>query len=121
MAENEILEGLTYEEVGIIRRIPLETRGTSKRGTPWTRGGVYLEILRGENGSAPLFLTVWGDEMVEQVNRIGVGKKVKVVFRIETRERFDLNNYSVNVTLVSISGLSEAENFLYNINKDRKV
>lgn len=111
--ESPLLSALEYEVSGVIRRIPIEQRGTSKRGTPWTRGGVYLEVPT-EQGSAPLYVTAWGDELVEQINRIGMGKTVKVRFRIETRESYP-GSYRTDVSLVSIQGMTKGENMMYRI------
>lgn len=110
---------LTYEATGIIRRIPVETRGKSKKGVPWTRGGVQLEVYEdGREGSALLFLYAWGDEMVETINMLGVGKRVRVRFRIESHEYYDkLTN---DVVLIDINGLTEQEDFIYGTNRDRK-
>ncbi len=103
---------LQYEATGIIRRIPIERRGVSKHGTEWVRGGVLLEVAEdGCEGSAQLFLTTWQEEMIETINRIGVGKNVKVKFHIECREYFD--NYQCNILLDDIFGLSEGEDFIY--------
>ena len=60
------LGALEYEIVGVIRRIPIEHRGMSKNGIPWTLGGVLLEVPDKER-SHQLYLTVWGDELVETV------------------------------------------------------
>jgi len=99
--------------VGVVRRIPIETRGVSKRsGREWTRGGLFLEVKEKDcSASVPLFLTVWGDEMVERVNSIGVGKKVLVGFEIESSDAFD--RFSTNISLREIRLLTgkEAEEY----------
>lgn len=92
---------LSYEVHGVVRRIPIEKRGVSKRGNEWTLGGVLLEVSETEvDGSAQLYLTAWGDEKVEEINRIGVGKNVVAKFHIETREAFD--RFSTDVILDEI-------------------
>lgn len=102
---------LRYETCGIIRRIPIERRGVSKRGNEWVRGGVLLEVAEdGCEGSAQLFLTTWQEEMIETINRIGVGKNIKVKFHIECREYYD--NYQCNILLDDIQMSTEGENFL---------
>ena len=92
---------LSFECTGVIRRIPIEKRGTSKRGIEWTLGGVLLEVSEdGVEGSAPLYLTAWGDEFVEEINNLGVGKKVDVKYHIETKEAYD--RFRTDVVLDSI-------------------
>ena len=107
---------LQYEIEGVIRRLPLEKRGTSKAGREWVMGQVLLEVSEeGVDGSAQLHLITWSEEMVEMLNRIGVGKDVVVTFHIECSAYYD--NYRTNLVLDSIEGKNEAENFLYGINK----
>lgn len=101
---------------GVIRRIPLERTGTSKRGVEWTLGGVLIEATEeGFNGSVPLFFSTFDTELIEVINRIGVGKEVVVTFHIECSAYYD--NYRTNLVLDSIEGKTENENFLYGINK----
>ena len=113
---------LTFEVTGLIREIPLEARGISKNGVPWTRGGIYLEVFDefSEGGSVPLYLTVWGDELVEHINTIGVGKKVRVKFHITSR-RSPYGQFSTNVNLETINGMTENEDFVYGTNKKKGI
>jgi len=107
---------LSYEISGIIRRIPLEKRGVARTGREWVLGSVLLEVTEdGAESSAQLFLNTWDEIMVETLNRIGVGKQVRVRYHIECREYFD--SYKTNLILDSIQGLSENEDFIYGINK----
>ena len=93
---------LSFTAKGVIRRIPIEKRGTSKRGVEWTLGGVCLEVSEdGCEGSAMLYLIAWGDELVEEINRLGVGKKVKANYHIETREMYD--SFRTDVVLDDIN------------------
>ena len=101
---------------GVVRRIPLTRNGISKKGVEWTLGGVLIEASdEGFNGSVPLFLSTFDTELIELINRIGVGKEVVVTFHIECSAYYD--NYRTNLVLDSIEGKSEAENFLYGITK----
>lgn len=104
---------LQYDIVGEIRRIPIERRGTSASGHEWVLGGVLLEVFEegGNGGSVPLYLTTWQEDIVETVNRIGVGKRVRVRYHIETREYHD--SYRVSAIVDSIGGMDEGEDFLY--------
>lgn len=107
---------LQYEVTGRIARIPLERRGTSARGIPWVLGGCLLEVFEeGVEGSARLYLITWEDGMVELLNMIGVGKDVRVVFHIETRDRYD--SYNVSAVIDSINGLNDNEDYLYGTRK----
>lgn len=107
---------LGFESEGVIRRIPLERRGVSKRGTEWTLGGLLVEIEEdGCEGSAQLFLSTFNEELIEQINVIGVGKRVRLSYHIECKEYFD--NYKTNIILDAIDGCTEGENFLYNTKK----
>ena len=107
---------LTFEATGRISRIPIERRGTSSGGHEWVLGGVALEVFEeGVEGSAQLYITTWDEEKIELINRIGVGKNVKVKYRLETREKF--NKLQTDVLLVDIAGMSDDEDFLYR--KDR--
>ena len=110
---DETGRGLLVQEVtGIIRRIPIEKRGVSKRNVPWVLGGVLLEAYEdGVEGSVPLYLTTWDEAMVEFINRLGVGKHVRARFHIESKEYYD--NYRVSVIVDEIDGLTEAESFAY--------
>ena len=101
---------------GVVRRIPLTRNGISKRGVEWELGGVLIEASEeGFNGSVPLFLSTFDTELIELINRIGVGKEVVVTFHIECSAYYD--NYRTNLVLDSIEGKNENENFLYGINK----
>ena len=102
---------LQYEVEGVIRRLPLERRGVSKAGREWTMGQVLLEVSEeGVDGSAQLHLITWSEEMVEMLNRIGVGKRVKSTFHVECKEYFD--NYKTSLILDGIEMLSDGENYL---------
>jgi hypothetical protein len=106
---------LTYEVTGVIRRIPIESRGET-RGHEWVRGGVLLEVFEdGVDGSAMLWLMTWKDEMIETLNTIGVGKRVRVTYHLDTREKHD--NYQVSTIIDSIEGLTDAESYIYNKKK----
>lgn len=101
---------------GVTRRIPLEKTGVSKKGVEWTLGGVLIEASEeGFDGSVPLFFSTFDPELIELINRIGVGKDVVVTFHIECSAYYD--NYRTNLVLDSIEGKNENENFLYGINK----
>lgn len=103
---------LAFEAEGVIRRLPLERRGVAKSGREWVLGSVLLEVSEeGADSSAQLFLNTWDEIMVETLNRIGVGKQVRVRYHIECREYFD--SYKTNLILDGIEGKSESENFLY--------
>ena len=101
---------------GVTRRIPLEKTGVSKKGVEWTLGGVLIEASEeGFNGSVPLFFSTFDSELIEVINRIGIGKEVVVTFHIESSAYYD--NYRTNLVLDSIEGKTENENFLYGIKK----
>lgn len=101
---------------GVVRRIPLERTGISRKGIAWTLGGVLIEASEeGFDGSVPLFFSTFDSELIELINRIGVGKEVVVTFHIECSAYYD--NYRTNLVLDSIEGKNEAENFIYGINK----
>lgn len=101
---------------GVTRRIPLEKTGVSKKGVEWTLGGVLIEASEeGFDGSVPLFFSTFDTELIELINRIGVGKEVVVTFHIECSAYYD--NYRTNLVLDSIEGKSESENFIYGIKK----
>ena len=102
---------LQYTVEGVIRRLPLEKRGVSKTGREWVMGQVLLEVSdEGVDGSAQLHLITWSEEVVEMLNRIGVGKRVKSVYHIECKEFFD--NYKTSLILDDIQMSTEGENFL---------
>lgn len=108
---------LQFESTGVIRRIPLERRGHTKGGKEWTLGGVLLEVgEEGVSGSAQLFLITFEDELIEQINIIGVGKHVRVKYHLETKEYYD--SFRVSVILDEIGLMTDAENFL--IGKGKK-
>lgn len=103
---------LSYEVMGKITRIPLERRGTTKRGVEWTLGSCLLEVYEdGKDGSARLFLVTFDTELIETLNIIGVGKIVKARYHIDVRDRYD--GYSVSLILDEVSGLTDGEDFLY--------
>ena len=108
---------LQFESTGVIRRIPLERRGYTKGGKEWTLGGVLLEVgEEGAAGSAQLYLITFNEELIEQINVIGVGKNVRVKYHIETKEYYD--SFRVSVILDEIGLMTDAENFL--IGKGKK-
>lgn len=108
---------LQFESTGVVRRIPLERRGHTKGGKEWTLGGVLLEVgEEGVAGSAQLYLITFEDELIEQINIIGVGKHVRVKYHIETKEYYD--SFRVSVILDEIGLMTDAENFL--IGKGKK-
>lgn len=107
---------MCFETKAIIRRLPMERRGTARSGREWVMGSVVIEAFEdAECESALLHLITWQEEMIETLNILGVGKKCKVKFHIECREYYD--SYKTSLMLDSIEGLSEAENFLYNTKK----
>lgn len=106
---------LSYENEALIRRIPLERRGVTN-GREWVLGSALFEVFEQDaGGSAELYLITFDELLIEQINRIGVGKRVKIAYHIETRQRFD--SYNVSVVLDSIQGLSENEDFVYGTKK----
>lgn len=108
---------LRYESTGVIRRIPLERRGHTKGGKEWTLGGVLLEVGEdGIDGSAQLFLITFDEYLIEQINVIGVGKKVKILWHVETKEYYD--SFRTSIILDDIELMSDGENFL--IGKSKK-
>lgn len=108
---------LQYESTGVIRRIPLERRGHTKGGKEWTLGGVLLEVGEdGIDGSAQLFLITFDEYLIEQINVIGVGKKVRVRWHVETKEYYD--SFRTSIILDDIELMSDGENFL--IGKSKK-
>ena len=79
-------------------------------------GSVLVEAYEeDESASAQLYLITWDSLMIEQLERLGVGKKVVVTFHIECSAYYD--NYRTSLVLDSICGKNENENFLYGINK----
>jgi hypothetical protein len=101
---------------GVVRRIPLTRNGISKRGVEWELGGVLIEASeQGFEGSVPLFFSTFDTELIELINRIGVGKEVVVTFHIECSAYYD--NYRTNLVLDSIEGKNSSENFIYGITK----
>lgn len=103
---------LQYECSGVIRRIPLERRGTTKAGIEWVLGGMLLEVNEdGMDDSAQLYLTTFDEMLIEKMNMIGVGKRVRVMYHIETREYYD--SYRVNLVLDKIGGMTKGEDFVY--------
>ena len=111
---------MCFETNAIIRRLPMERRGTARSGREWVMGSVVIEAFEdAECESALLYLITWQEEMIETLNILGVGKKCKVKFHIECREYYD--SYKTSLMLDSIEGLSESENFLYNTKKKGNV
>ena len=107
---------MCFETNAVIRRIPMERRGTARSGREWVMGSVVIEAFEdAECESALLYLITWQEEMIETLNILGVGKKCKVKFHIECREFYD--SYKTSLILDSIDGISEGESFLYNTKK----
>lgn len=107
---------LSFTSEGVIRRIPFERHGTSKKGIDWVLGGVLIEVQQeGCEGSAQLYLSTFDSTLIETINTIGVGKRVKIDWHIECKEYFD--NYKTNAVLDDISFLTENEDFLLNKKK----
>lgn len=106
---------LSFQNEALIRRIPLERRGVTN-GREWVLGSALFEVFEKDtDGSAELYLITFNDELIEQLNRIGIGKRVKIGWHIETRPRYD--SYNVSAVLDSINGLSDAEDFILGIKK----
>lgn len=106
---------LSFQNEALIRRIPLERRGVTN-GREWVLGGLLCEVFEPDTeGSAELYLITFDGLLIEQINRIGVGKRVKIAYHIETRQRYD--SYNVSAVLDSIQGLSENEDFIYGTKK----
>lgn len=102
---------LSFENDAVIRRIPMERRGMTKRGVEWTLGGCLVEIYEeGQNGSAQLYLVTFVPELIERINVIGVGKNVKIRWHVESREKYD--SYSVSAVIDDIELMTDGENFL---------
>lgn len=79
-------------------------------------GSVLVEAYEeDESASAQLYLITWDSLMIEQLERLGVGKKVVVTFHIECSAYYD--NYRTNLVLDSIEGRNSNENFIYGITK----
>jgi len=107
---------LSFESVGVIRRLPVTCYGTSKRGHEWSMQNVQLEVTEeGAEGSATIWLIAWDEELIETLNRIGINKKVKVEYHIDSRDYLDGGRTSL--TIDKINGMTDAEDFLYGINK----
>lgn len=101
----------SFENEAVIRRIPLERRGVTN-GREWVLGSALFEVFEGGmEGSAEMYLITFNEELIEQLNRIGIGKRVKIGWHIETRPRYD--SYNVSAILDSIQGCSDGENFIY--------
>lgn len=109
---------LQFESTGVIRRIPLERRGHTKGGKEWILGGCLLEVgEEGVAGSAQLYLITFKEELIEQINVIGVGKNVSVKYHLETKEYYD--GFRVSVILDEIGLMTDAENFLIGKGKNK--
>lgn len=103
---------LSFENTGVIRRLPVAKTGVAKTGREWTLGSVLLEVTEEDvQGSAQLYLITWDALLVETLERIGVGKRVRVRWHLETREKYD--SYVWNAILDDIGGLSENEDYMY--------
>lgn len=102
---------LQYEVCGVIRRLPLPKRGVSKKGFDWVMGSALMECYdEDEKGSARLFLITFDSFLVERLETIGVGKKVKVKYHIDVREKFD--SCSVSAVLDEVDLMTDGESFL---------
>lgn len=107
---------MCFETNAVIRRIPMERRGTARSGREWVMGSVVIEAFEdAECESALLYLITWQEEMIETLNILGVGKKCKVKFHIECREYYD--SYKTSLVLDEIEFLTEGENFMLNKKK----
>lgn len=107
---------LQYTVTGKIRRLFEPKSGKSQRGFEWTLGKVVLEVSEdGVDGSAELYCVTFDNFLIEQLELIGVGKKVKATFHIDVRSYYD--SYNVSCILDAIEGCTEAESFLYNTKK----
>lgn len=103
---------LSQEVTGVIRRIPIESRGTSKSGREWVLGKMVLEVFEdGVEGSAQIYLTTFDPDLTETIQRIGVGKRVRVRFHVETKEYYD--SYRTNLIVDAINGVTEGEDYVY--------
>ena len=110
---------LTYEATGVIRRLPVESRGTSRRGTEWMHGNVWLEVFEeGVDGSVPLCLSTWDEEMWETLNRIGIGKKIRVKYHVECSEYYD--GARISFLIDEVGGMSDGEDYIYGTRKGGK-
>ena len=120
ITQNELGKYVLSQEVtGIIRRIPIESRGVSKGGREWVLGKVVLEVYEeGKEGSAQIYLTTFDEELTEMIQMLGVGKRVVVQFHIDVKEFYD--SYRINLILDSISGMSENEDYVYGTKKGDK-
>lgn len=102
---------LSFENEAMIRRIPMERRGVTKKGMEWVLGGCLVEVFEeGCGGSAQLYLVTFDEELIERVNVIGVGKTVRIRWHVDSRERYD--SYIVSAVLDGIDMLTEGENYL---------
>lgn len=109
---------LSFETNAIIRRIPISQFGTRKDGSEWRKDSVLLEAYdEDESASAEMFLIYWDNELLaETIERLGVGKKVRVKYHLSFTPHFD--NYYQSVILDDVQMLTEKENFL--IGKKKK-
>lgn len=106
---------LSYENTAIIRRIMLPKCGVTN-GKEWRLGRFLFEVFEeGTDASAELFLVTFDDELSETVERLGVGKRVKISWHVQSRAHYD--SYIVSAVLDSISGLTESEDFIYGTKK----
>ena len=117
ITQNELGKYVLSQEVtGIIRRIPIESRGISKGGREWVLGKVVLEVYEeGKEGSAQIYLTTFDEELTEMIQMLGVGKRVKATLHVDVREYYD--SYRTNLILDSISGMNENEDYVYGTKK----
>lgn len=106
---------LSYENTAIIRRIMLPKCGVTN-GKEWQLGRFLFEVFEeGSDASAELFLVSFNDEIMELVERFGVGKKVKILWHVQSRAHYD--SYIVSAVLDSINGMNENEDFVLGIKK----
>ena len=117
ITQNELGKYVLSQEVtGIIRRIPIESRGVSRSGREWVLGKVVLEVYEeGKEGSAQIYLTTFDEELTEMIQMLGVGKRVKAVYHVDVKEYYD--SYRTNLILDSISGMNENEDYVYGTKK----
>ena len=102
---------LSYENTAIVRRIMLPKCGVTN-GKEWQLGRFLFEVFEeGSDASAELFLVSFDEEVMEMVERIGVGKKVRILYHIQSRPHYD--SYIVSAVLDSINGMNENEDFIY--------
>ena len=67
----------------IARKLTVQT-GTSARGA-WSKQEFVLEYQEG-NFPTQVFMNVWGDDKVKELDKYQVGDKVKISFTLSSRE-----------------------------------